>query len=154
MVALVDDEDYERLIAGPRWHAAKYRNTWYAMRHVRINGKSVKEFLHRRVMNCPTGKQVDHKNRNGLDCRKSNLRLATPSENGLNGRARKSLSGFRGIKRVNGTHWQPRIIINGKSVARFGSYIDPEEAARVYDNLARRYYGEFACLNFPSDVQK
>lgn len=44
--------------------------------------------LHKWIMGVPTGTRyrviVDHKNRNKLDCRRSNLRLVTPTQSNLN----------------------------------------------------------------------
>lgn len=73
---IVDDDDYEKY-NHLRWHLS---STGYAVR--RNNGITTR--LHRLIMNCPDNLVVDHLNGNPLDCRKSNMRVCTQSENTKN----------------------------------------------------------------------
>ena len=75
--ALVDNEDYERL-NGIKW----YYSNGYAVHSLYKNGKfSGRLWMHRLIMNTPTGMEVDHKNGNGIDNRKSNLRNCNHFQN-------------------------------------------------------------------------
>jgi hypothetical protein len=76
--AIVDAEDYERL-SKYKWHVDKGDSTYYAARG--IVGKNFR--MHREILNAPEGLVVDHRNHNGLDNRKKNLRLCTRSQNNL-----------------------------------------------------------------------
>lgn len=86
MVALVSDEDYEK-VSQYKWHASlESRGTkWYACRRETIDGKRVKIRMHRFVMGLPPGKDdprvVDHINHNSLDNRRENLEVITQEEN-------------------------------------------------------------------------
>ena len=150
MVALVDDEDFER-INNHKWHAQRDRNTYYAVRVIRINGRRRPIKMHKEVLGIAlgSGPKVDHRNRNGLDNQKANLRAATSSENGSNSkRSLRNTSGFRGVcwnKRSK--KWQAAIRVN-KSDIYIGVFSRKEAAAKAYDEFARRYHGEFATTNF------
>ncbi len=76
--AIVDAEDYDRL-SSYKWAVSKKRNNWYAKG--RCGGLTIK--MHRVIMGLKKGdgKEVDHRNGNGLDNRKENLRLCSHAEN-------------------------------------------------------------------------
>lgn len=107
------------------------------------------EYLHRAIMSAPLGVSVDHINGDTLDNRKSNLRLATSSENGANVPKREGTSSrFKGVCwDKNGHRWKAHIGYQGKRV-HLGYFVDEEEAARAYDRVARTLFGEFARTNF------
>lgn len=147
-VAIVDDEDYDYL-SQFKWHARRDDNTWYAIHSDRINGRIVETKMHRLVLPPPDGFLVDHKNRNGLDNRRCNLRIATISQNTVNSPTRNK-TGYRGVKHsTNPRWWEANIRVNRKKVY-LGCFPSPEQAARAYDDAARKYHGEFAILNFPT----
>jgi hypothetical protein len=107
--------------------------------------------LHREIMNNPDGLLVDHANGDGLDNRRTNLRLATHSQNQFNKRKTKSKTSSRFIgvyfeKRKN--RWMARIHYHGKRIW-LGSFKSEFDAAKAYDAAAKKYHGEFARLNFP-----
>ena len=150
MVALIDDADYES-VSRHRWHAERRRNTWYA--RASINGKKL--YMHRFIMNPSADVKIDHKDREGLNCQRSNLRSASISKNLFNQSRRKThagrpcLSEYKGVSFfVPGRNWRAYIGLNGKSLA-LGCYKNEIDAARAYDAAARFYFGEFACTNFP-----
>jgi hypothetical protein len=102
-------------------------------------------------MNAPEGMVVDHINHNGLDNRKVNMRLATRAENARYSRKTKNKfhSDYKGvyyIKRVK--RWRARITFEGKTMY-VGEFKDEKSAGKAYDRAAKKYFGEFACLNFP-----
>jgi hypothetical protein len=105
--------------------------------------------MHREIMKPPKYKLIDHRNGNGLDNRRDNLRPATRSENMYNRRKTKSktTSSFIGIY-FDGKKWRASIKYSGKKLC-LGSYINEIDAAKAYDAAARKHHREFARLNFP-----
>lgn len=151
LVALVDEVDADAVLAH-RWHAHRdTRNNFYALRSVRRpDGKQATLPLHTFLTGWPL---VDHRNGDGLDNRRSNLRAATNAENQRNrGLPANNTSGYKGVTwNKPAGKWQAGIRVDGRLLA-LGRYTDPEAAARAYDAAALLHFGEFAWLNFP-DVQ-
>jgi len=149
-VALVDDEDYERVMQF-KWHARVQPHTVYAGTSDPTDYNKV-IYLHRLIIGAPKGTRVDHRHGNGLDCRRSELRLADASQNSANKKAMPNKWGYRGvISRIYG--FQAAIEVNGKK--RSSRYFKtPREAALEYDRLARHHFGEYACVNFAQDGER
>jgi len=153
-VAIVDDEDYERLSLY-KWHiTGGFYGKYYTVRKSRCTGKRRDTIpMHREILGLSPDDplQVDHINQDGLDNRKANLRLATAQQNRRNRPKTKVNPGYKGVK-LNKTSSKPRwyAMINlGRGEYKYlGSYDTPEEAARAYDNAARVHFGEFAYPNF------
>jgi hypothetical protein len=147
--ALVDDADFEEL-SKHRWCAAKDHcyNRWYACRAEKINGQYKTIKMHRLIMNTPKGMHTDHINHDGLDNRRINLRVCTNQQNLFNHQKRQNCSSkYKGvIWEVN--KWTARIKYNNKST-RLGHFDNEIDAARAYDENAKRLYGEYASVNFP-----
>jgi hypothetical protein len=120
----------------------------YARRRVR-NGGEKKEFMHCLILE--TSHEVDHRNSDGLDNRKNNLRKATRNQNRRHSRPKMGCeSGFRGVDRIDDSdRWRARIGTKGKRT-HLGCFASAVEAAAAYDDAATRRYGEFAWLNFPT----
>lgn len=112
----------------------------------RIDG--VRTRLHRHVAGHPAGMDVDHINRDKLDCRRQNLRLATRQQNSCNaGRRTHNTSGYRGVYLCKFTRrWRAEIRANG-AAHKLGRFSDPAEAAAAYDAAAIRLHGDFAVTN-------
>lgn len=148
-VALVDDDDYESL-SRYKWFAVQNPSgVWYARRNTaRNHGPQGFEFMHRRLMGISGTAQVDHRDGDGLNNTRKNLRFCTHRQNGMN---RKVNAGcrFKGVSRSR-EKYKAAITINGAYV-HLGVFSADEEAARAYDRKARETFGEFARLNFPDE---
>lgn len=146
-VAIVDAADYDAVIAFT-WRELKRNHTFYVTRPVRkTDGGWTAQFLHTFLTGLPL---VDHRNGNGLDNRRANLREATHAENMRNrGPLSTNTSGFKGVSpdKTRGK-WRAQIQVDGK-VYRLGCYATAEAAALAYDVAAVELHGEFAWLNFP-----
>lgn len=143
-VALVDDEDFERLSQFKYWANGGVGNYCDARRYARgDDGREVHIRMACDVLNVPRTTTVDHKNRNSLDNRKENLRVASRSQNSINWVRRNKYG--RGVARVGGL-FQVRIVSKGKRKF-IGYYKTPEEARAAYDKAAKQLHGEFAVLN-------
>lgn len=103
--------------------------------------------IHKLIMDTPEGFVVDHKNRNGLDNRKENLRVCTSAENSRNRIANKgNRFGYKGVAEAFNGKYIAQIGFDGKKY--YGGTFDTViEAAIAYNNLAIKYHGEFARLN-------
>ncbi len=160
MVATIDDGDIS-LIVGYSWYAYPSKHgdrilTWYAGTNVKDStGDYAPLSMHILLVSPVEGSQVDHKNGNGLDNRRDNLRVCTPSQNSQNKRKRfNSASRFKCVwlDKKTGT-WRAYIRVCGRLIT-IGKYATEEEAARAYDYEAMKNFGEFARLNFPDDIPK
>ena len=100
-------------------------------------------------MNAPAGLVVDHIDGNGLNNRKSNLRVCTQAQNSLNSRPRRnSSSRYKGVSFYKRDKiWQAQIFYNFRTI-NIGRFDDEIEAALAYDRKAAELFGEFAYLNF------
>lgn len=148
-VALVD-ESAACLVEGRPWHIEKKKGgLLYAIsRH-----KRAIVWMHRLILGVPDGVLVDHRDGNGLNNRRSNLRPATKTQNAQNSRPSLGFtSRFKGVGWYRGRNrscWRARIRVDGTQI-HLGIFDSEEEAARCYDAAALRLFGEFARLNFPS----
>jgi hypothetical protein len=146
-VALVDDEDYEYLNQW-KWYL-KNKYVRYAVRSV--GNKKIQ--MHRVIMNTPDGVQVDHRDHNGLNNQRSNLRNCTVSENNRNSVAfgRSKYKGvYFHVTTVGGKKYKyirAAIRVEDKLI-NLGTFKTEEDAARARDIATKKYHGEFANLNF------
>jgi len=158
--AIIDDEDYElvtrrdkrdRNYGKPRkWHYAENglgRGHARSCRYLYYKGSGEDE-LSRFIMGITDG-VVDHINGDPLDNRRSNLRICTMSENTRN--QKKSTTKFS--SRFKGVSWSKErklwkaCIWLGTNNFHIGAYVIEEQAARAYNEAAKKHYGEFARLN-------
>jgi hypothetical protein len=150
-IAIVDPDDYERL-SKYKWSASEHGKTWYAVRREYLKETRTKLtiYMHREVIEIPQGMVVDHINRNGVDNRKRNLRAATYSQNNFNKGKRnvKCRSKYTGVSWQKPLEkWRASITFSGKWM-HLGYFEQEVEAAKAYDEAARKYHGTFAALNF------
>lgn len=136
---LVDVSDYDML---NQWKWT-YHGNGYAYR--KDNKKSV--MMHNLLMNSPKGMDVDHINMDKLDNRRSNLRIVTRSQNMANCKAKGGSSLYKGVYLVKTTgKWAACIHWNRKSMT-LGHFVHENDAAKIYNNFARYFWGECARLN-------
>ena len=146
--ATIDEADWP-LVSPYEWQSRHVKNRWYAGCFVPKEGGGFRHLqMHRLILAAPVGVMVDHRNRDGLDNRRANLRLATRSQNGHNYPA-WGKSGFRGVTWCKGkARWESQLCVDG--VRHFlGRFASAEDAARAYDAKARTLMGDFAWCNFP-----
>lgn len=148
--ALVDPEDFERLNQY-NWYST---HDGYAKRTVPkklAKGKQQYALMHRELCPVPEGLIVDHINRNPGDNRKANLRPATRQQNcwNVNYKNRPGNSRYIGVSfNKQSGKWRVHMSID-RCFRTIGYYDDEVEAAKKYDEMAKKYRGEFAVLNFP-----
>lgn len=138
--ATVSDEDYDRL-ASYRWKLLKDGERSYAYRE--DNGKLIS--MHQDVLGAKAGYVIDHRDRDGLNNTRRNLRYATRAQNRANSTRIKSAtssSRFKGVTLIP-ARWVARIKVDGKST-KLGTFRTEEEAGEAYAAAARRLYPEFA----------
>jgi hypothetical protein len=145
--AEVDEEDLD-LLAQHSWRLKGKAPNLYAQ--ASINGHEV--LMHRLILNAQSGRVVDHRNHNGLDNRRENIRLCSQQQNQFNRRkAAKTRSGLKGVvymqpvgRRGNTTPWRAQATLNGRTVS-LGRYATPEAAHAVYRHFIETHHGQFAC---------
>lgn len=152
--AIVDTDDYERL-RRHKWHVCKRDRTYYAIRGQWSPElkKRLTIAMHREVIDVPDDLYVDHINHHGWDNRKANLRPATAADNARNARYPKinTTSKYRGVwYNKKKKRWRAVIGINNTRKI-IGYFRDEIDAAKAYDKAAKKYYKEFAILNFPNE---
>lgn len=160
--ALVDDED-EDLVSTYRWQLGGNDRRFPYATYVRHTTAGVVHIaMHRLVVAAEAGQIVDHRDGNGLNNTRGNLRICTYLENNRNRaryvRRKRESGGYLGVclHRASGL-WHAQIhagppMANGQASAISLRYFtDPESAARAYDAAARFYFGEFASVNFPEE---
>jgi hypothetical protein len=153
LVALVDDEDFERVMAGAKWFAKRHRNTDYARRNVWIDGKRTTASMHRFITGAPASLVVDHIDGNGLNNQKSNLRLLTDAQNQINktNKRKGCSSRFKGVSFFTSRGlWRATIQLNRKWTC-LGCFPTEEQARDAYAAAAVRVHGEFAAPYVEAD---
>jgi len=160
-VALIDLDDLD-LVGdfSDHWQERHQRGSHSSYAIATGRGDRIPTPMHVLLLNPPRGFWCDHINGDGLDNRRLNLRVVTPSQNALNRHvSRSSLSGFKGVrpqfdsrnkKQYGWTAW----ISDGGKRRYVGHAATAELAARMYDEAARKLYGEFARLNFPGQTEQ
>lgn len=140
----VDDIDFER-VSQYQWHSDVRRHTAYVS-----NGQV--GYLHRFILDVDGNIDIDHRDGNGLNNCRSNLRPCSRSQNLLNGHltrnGAKKTSRFRGVARQGPyKKWVATIRPTGMKTIYLGSFEREEDAARAYDEVAIKHHGEFARIN-------
>jgi HNH endonuclease len=141
--AIVDSEDWLR-VALHSWYIERNHRVDYA--YAAVDGK--KMYLHRFIMQPLEGFEVDHIDGDGLNNRRSNLRIVSHKQNLRNQRLQaRSTSGYKGVSwGKSRCLWGAHIRYDGKK--RFlGRFPSRDDAARAYNTRASEVFGEYARLN-------
>lgn len=151
-VAIVDDVDFE-VLSRWKWNAYQSKTgTWYAKRYSRVGPRTYREIrMHRQILRLGFGRDVlvDHRDGNGLNNQRENLRRCSEAQNQQNSTVsrHKTNHNFKGVwfHSARGL-WRAQIGINGRN--RFiGHFLTQEAAALAYNEAAKIHFGEFARLN-------
>lgn len=150
--AIVDDEDYDR-ISELNWFVMNNQRIFYAGGwSPMVNGKRTHYLMHRIIMDACKGQQIDHKDGNGLNNQRMNLRFCTISQNLQNQRISKHPSKHSKYKGVtwhkSAKKWQASIRGENHRDYYLGSFVNEEDAAKAYDKKAKELFGEFARCNY------
>lgn len=152
-VAVVDLEDAD--LAQFKWCVAKSKDIRYAHRSLNRVGKQRRDIrMHRLILERVIGRELnadeypDHINGDGLDNRRSNLRVASRQQNARNRRLRAdNRSGLKGVSFDKKTkRWKAQINNDRKQIV-LGYFDAPEQAHAAYCEAAKKYHGEFARLS-------
>ncbi len=147
--AIIDADDNES-VSRFKWHITTRGYVACFVSLGRIGGKQIRGYmyLHRLIMRPPNGMEVDHKDGNKQDCRRSNLRVCTHAQNVRNQPGRLGKSRYKGAYwNEQLQRWRSQIKFNYRAIAL--GYFDTElEAACAYDAAARIHFGEYAKTNF------
>jgi hypothetical protein len=137
--AAVDDEDYA-LLSRFKWRLAKGKGSSYAQ--TQLKRRTIK--MHRLILG---GQHVDHRDGNGLNNQKHNLRPATPTQNSWNRKAQKHSSKYKGVHFMKANRkWMASIRLEGKK-KHLGYFENEFDAAMAYDAAAAANFGNFARTN-------
>lgn len=164
--AMVDDEDYD-FLSQWKWHCSNERGRKYACRRqYRKDGSRRSKILkmHRVILGLTNPKKLgDHKDGNGLNNQRNNIRKATHKQNLRNRHTVRFLtSKYKGVYKYISTssyrgksykyvYWRSSITVNGKEKGLGHFKYDKNgetDAAKAYDEAAKKYLKEFASLNF------
>jgi hypothetical protein len=147
-MAIIDEQDFG-LVGMHKWSAICPHVTWYA---VRTSPRPSRDmiYMHRVIMN--TNQRVDHWDHDGLNNRRSNLRVCSQTQNlGNTIKRENTTSRYKGVSwHRAGNKWMAQIRFQS-SRAYLGSFVDEKDAALAYNRAAQELFGEFALLN---DIQE
>lgn len=140
--AIIDERDLEK-VKQYRWSAVNCGHTYYAM------NSHTKNHMHRFITGAPRGTVVDHKDNDGLNNKRDNLRITNNMVNGHNRKKKPfATSKYRGVCwSKQAQKWHASISYMGKNYF-LGHHTDEIEAAQAYDRAAAQFYGIDACTNF------
>lgn len=139
--ALVDDEDFEKV--------SQFK--WYLHKHGYAVTAGSKTKMHRFILNATKKEEeVDHVNHNGLDNRRTNIRICTHAQNMFNKNKQiNNKSGYKGVywEKQGEGFWRARIQVKGKGI-HLGVFDDILAAAEAYNKAAKQYFGEYGRGNY------
>lgn len=143
-VAVVDDEDFD-MLSHYSWQVQHHGRTQYARTTIYPNGQKKTIRMHRIIIGCNSKTKIDHRDGNGLNNKRKNLRVATCTQNNRNARLRNdSTTGFKGVHlKKSSRRFQALIRVDGVRI-HLGCFDTAEEAHAAYCVAAQKYFGAFA----------
>jgi hypothetical protein len=148
-VTVVDEED-AHLLREHNWRVERdmKNGRLYVRASIRARrGVRYRLHLHRMIAGTITGEHTDHKDGDGLNNRRGNLRRCSPQQNGCNRRITGGTSQYKGVFRIPETgRYRAGIKVNYKR-KHLGCFASEKEAALAYNAAALEFFGEFALLN-------
>jgi hypothetical protein len=144
LFALIDECDLS-IVSRYNWRARFNHKNVYAVTGMKIEGKLHGSYpMHKLIMG---GIVVDHKDNNGLNNVRINLRPCSNQQNQANCTISKNKKiSLKGVYLGKYNKFESKIMVNGKSIW-LGRFSDPKDAALAYDIAALQYFGEFARTN-------
>lgn len=143
--ALVSDKDFSSLNRF-KWYAHFDGCNWYAQRRKPgPRGTSVIIRMHKQILGDIGSLEPDHKDSNGLNNRRNNLRVATHQQNVQNRKIYTSITGYKGVRKYSNKF--VAVIGINHTRKRLGYFATAKQAARAYNKAACKYFGRFAKLN-------
>lgn len=146
--AIVDDADTE-MLSQYSWYLHK-TPTGKLYARTTLTGKGFKKnvSMHRMLLEAKKGEKVDHRNGDGLDNQRQNLRKCSLQENNRNQKPRPHSSKYKGVYwHKKDRKWIAQIAVGNRKNVYLGSFEAEEDAARSYDEAAKKHFGEFARVN-------
>jgi hypothetical protein len=134
-LAIVDDEDYP-LVKDFKWcfRGDSEGSGGYALRHIKIDGKDRKMYLHRQLMQPEPGKEVIFLNHDKLDCRRSNLKVVSHEEARRHHRVRRdSKTGVKGVRHDPGNNTWSAYVYRNDCCHHIGTFGSIEAASAAYE---------------------
>jgi HNH endonuclease/AP2 domain len=146
-IAVIDVADVP-LVEGFNWTALVRPHAVYAYRRLTVSGRSGPcVLLHRAILGIEDDRQGDHIDCDGLNNRRSNLRIATRSENQRNQRrSRANTSGIKGVTWDTGAQKWRAQIKSDIGNRYLGVFPNIEDAAKAYAAASEELHGEFGRL--------
>lgn len=146
--AQVDDADFEILNRFKWYLKVCTKGNIYCRAPIYKNGKRINILMHRFLLDCSIGEIIDHKDGNGMNNQRSNIRRCTHQQNAQNYRTPlTNKSGFKGVSFYKPTGKYVVYVKSNKKNLNVGYFTDLITAAHAYNEAAKKYYGEFANLN-------
>ncbi len=147
--ATVDDADFEYL-SQFKWCAVCSDNKWYAKRSL-PHGPGEKQ-KHITMQNDllgkpPKGMEIDHRDGNGLNNKRDNVRVCTHHQNLMNKAGHGKTSKFKGVTRRKDMNFYRASIGYFGKVIHLGYFREERAAALAYNDAAQRFFGTYARLN-------
>jgi hypothetical protein len=147
-LSMVDDDMFD-LLSKFNWYLKSSDGNFYAKMAIFDSEKKKNKFtyMHSLVVDAPKGFVIDHKDGNGLNNQRDNLRVCTQSQNNFNKPATKrSKTGFKGVTILPNGRFLAQITIN-KVHYYLGCFASAELASEAYFKKAKEAHGEFLNLN-------